>query len=170
MIGAKNSAAKAALDLHRHGAKVTLVVRGPGVSEKVKYWIRPDLENRIREGSIRALFRTTVRAIRPGALDLLTPDGLLTLDADWVIALTGYQPDFAFLEGLGLEFEGPRRDPVIDPETFETNRPGVYLAGTVCGGLDTSRWFIENGRIHAAQIAAHVAGRPVPVLVPHGQP
>lgn len=170
VVGAKNSAAKAALDLHRHGADVTLVARGPAVSEKVKYWIRPDLENRIKEGSIRALFGATVRAIRPGRLDLLTPDGPATIAADWVLALTGYQPDFAFLEKLGLHFEGPRRDPAMDAETLETNRPGVYLAGTVCGGLDTSRWFIENGRIHAARIAAHVAGRPLPALLAHGQP
>jgi thioredoxin reductase (NADPH) len=170
VVGAKNSAAKAALDLHRHGAAVTLVHRGPEIGPSVKYWIRPDLENRLRDGAIGALFGTTVAAIREGAVDLVTPDGPRTLPADFVLALTGYHPDFAFLEALGIAFEGDLRVPVFDPETMETNRPGVYLAGTVCGGYATSRWFIENGRIHAAHLAAHLAGLPAPHLEAHGQP
>ena len=160
VIGAKNSAAKAALECHRHGADVTLVVRGPGVSESVKYWIKPDLENRIREGSIGAFVSTTVEAITPTTLVLRTPEGRVEHPADHVLALTGYHPDFAFLEGLGIALEGDVRAPAHDPETFETNRPGLYVAGTVCGGLHTSRWFIENGRVHAAHIAAHLAGVP----------
>ena len=168
VIGAKNSAAKAALD--RHGADVTLIHRGSGVSPSVKYWIRPDLENRIREGSIRAYFDTTVEAIRPDALDLRTPDGPVSLPNDWVLAMTGYHPDFTFLQTLGIRLEDEAQVPVFDADSMETNRAGVYLAGTICGGANTSRWFIENGRIHAAQIAAHITGRPVPQLEAHGQP
>ncbi|HYG68234.1 MAG TPA: YpdA family putative bacillithiol disulfide reductase, partial [Anaeromyxobacteraceae bacterium] len=159
VVGAKNSSAKAALDLYRHGAAVTLVHRGPEVGPSVKYWIRPDLLNRIRDGVIAAHFHTTVTAIRPGEVDVSGPDGPATLPADFVLALTGYHPDFAFLETLGVRLEGPLRVPVCDAETMETNRPGLYLAGTVCGGYDTSRWFIENGRIHAARLAAHLTGR-----------
>ncbi|MDX1418510.1 MAG: YpdA family putative bacillithiol disulfide reductase [Rubricoccaceae bacterium] len=170
VIGAKNSSAKAALDLHRHGAAVTLVHRGPEVGQSVKYWIRPDLLNRIRDGAIAARFNTTVTAIRPGEVDVLGPDGPATLPADFVLALTGYHPDFAFLETLGIRLAGPLRVPAFDEETMETNRPGIYLAGTVCGGYNTSRWFIENGRIHAAQLAAHLAGRPIPEIAAHGQP
>ncbi|GIV57424.1 MAG: YpdA family putative bacillithiol disulfide reductase [Bacteroidetes bacterium] len=159
VIGAKNSAAKAALECFRHGARVTLVVRGPAVSDSVKYWIKPDLENRIREGSIRAYFNTTVEAITERTIRLRTPEGPVELPNDFVLAMTGYRPDYTFLtEALGIAVaDDPARTPVHDPETFETNRPGVYLAGTVCGGLNTSRWFIENGRFHAAQIMRHIA-------------
>lgn len=170
VVGAKNSAARAALDCHRHGADVTLVVRGPEVSPSVKYWQRPDLLNRIAEGSIRAHFNTTVEQITPTHVHVRTPDGPLAVPADAVLALVGYRPDFAFLDVLGVDTEGPACAPVVDPDTMESSRPGVYLAGTVCGGLNTSRWFIENGRVHAAQIAAHLAGRPVPVIPVQGQP
>lgn len=160
VIGAKNSAAKAALDCYRHGAEVTLIVRGAAMSDKVKYWIKPDLENRIKEGSIRALFNTTIVEIRPTSLVLRTPKGEREIPNDWVLAMTGYHPDFAFLERLGLSFaEDAHRTPLYDATTFETTRPGVYIAGTVCGGYQTSRWFIENGRFHAQQIAKHIAGR-----------
>ena len=170
VIGAKNSAAKAALELYRHGARVTLVVRSDGISPSVKYWIRPDLENRIREGSIQALFEATVDRIRIGELDLSTPAGASTLAADRVLALTGYLPDFGFLERAGVELLGPERAPRFDPVTMETNRAGVYVAGTVCGGSATSRWFIENGRVHAVRIAAHAAGLPAPAEDAREQP
>jgi thioredoxin reductase (NADPH) len=170
VVGAKNSAAKAALECRRHGADVTLVVRGAEVSTSVKYWIRPDLLNRIADGAIRAFFRTTVERITPEAVHLATPDGPQAVPADFVLALTGYQPDFAFLDSLGVALDGDARAPRVDEATMESNRPGVYLAGTVCGGLNTSRWFIENGRIHAARIAAHLAGRPAPLLEAVGQP
>ena len=170
VVGAKNSAAKAALEINRHGGAVTLVVRGDEITTSVKYWIRPDLLNRIKEGSIEAHYRTTVERITPDAVRLATPDGPLDIPADFVLLLTGYHPDYSFLEPLGLTFEGPERAPVVDPDTMESTRPGVYLAGTVCGGYATSRWFIENGRIHAARIAAHLAGRPVPELEAAGQP
>ncbi|HVL67309.1 MAG TPA: YpdA family putative bacillithiol disulfide reductase [Vicinamibacterales bacterium] len=159
VIGAKNSAARAALDCHRHGARVTLIVRGGALSESVKYWIRPDLENRIKEGSIRALFNSAVEEIRPSSLLVRSPEGLQEIDNDWVLALTGYHPDFSLLERLGVTFAADEyRTPVFDETTFETARPGLYLAGTVCGGYRTNRWFIENGRFHAQQIARHIAG------------
>jgi thioredoxin reductase (NADPH) len=162
VIGAKNSAAKAALDCYRHGAEVTLVARGATISEKVKYWIRPDLENRIAEGSIRAHFLTTVAEIRDQTIVLDTPEGRQEIPNDWVLALTGYHPDYAFLEALGIRIgDDEFRTPVFDPVTFETSRPGMYVAGTVCGGYRTGRWFIENGRHHARQIAEHIAGAPV---------
>ena len=159
VVGAKNSAAKAALDCHRHGARVTLIVRSAALSDSVKYWIRPDLENRIKEGSIKAFFNTTIERIRPRSIALRTPDGLVEISNDWVLAMTGYHPDFPFLERLGITFAADEfRTPIFDEATFETSRPGVYLAGTVCGGYKTNRWFIENGRFHARQIATHLAG------------
>jgi len=165
VIGAKNSAAKVALDCYRHGAKVTLIHRGPELSNSIKYWIKPDLENRIREGSIQVYFSTTVVSIEENRLLLGTPEGRVALDNDWVLAMTGYRPDYAFLETLGLAFaDDEARTPVYHPETFETNRAGLYLAGTVCGGLRTGRWFIENGRFHAGQIMQHIASGTVQPL------
>lgn len=159
VIGAKNSAAKAALDCYRHGAEVTLVVRSAALSDSVKYWIRPDLENRIREGSIKAWFDTQVLEIRDRSLRLRAPEGEREVDNDWVLAMTGYQPDFAFLESLGVTFaDDGARTPIYDETTFQTERAGLYIAGTVCGGYRTNRWFIENGRFHAQQIAKHIAG------------
>ncbi len=159
IVGAKNSAAKAALDCHRHGAEVTLLVRGAAVSDKVKYWIKPDLENRIKEGSITACFNTTVTEIRQASVVVQTPDGEREIANDWLLALTGYRPDYAFLGAMGIAVADDEwQTPVYDEGTFETNRQGVYIAGTVCGGMHTSRWFIENGRFHARQIVAHITG------------
>jgi len=165
VIGAKNSAAKAALECHRHGAEVTIVVRTAALSDKIKYWIRPDLENRIKEGSIRAYFGTAVEAIHDSSLRLRTPDGVEEIANDWVLAMTGYRPDYRFLDALGIAIADDRyRTPVFDGATFETSRPGIYLAGTVCGGCNTSRWFIENGRFHAEQIVKHITqGRVEPI-------
>jgi len=161
VIGAKNSSAKAALQLTRAGARVTLIVRGPAISDSVKYWIRPDLVNRIAEGRITAHFNTCVTAIRPEAVEVLTPDGPLTIPADFVYALTGYHPDEALLGRLGIEPDpaDAARAPLFDPTTHETTRSGLFVAGTVCGGRATSRWFIENGRHHAQLIAAHLAAQ-----------
>jgi thioredoxin reductase (NADPH) len=159
VVGAKNSAAKAALDCYRHGAEVSLVVRSAELSDKIKYWIRPDLERRIAEGSIRGFFNTTIAEIRESSVTLRTPDGVREIANDWVVAMTGYHPDYRFLEDLQLEFSRDGcRAPVVDEVTFQSSRPGIYLAGTVCGGYCTSRWFIENGRFHASQIAKHIAG------------
>ncbi|MDT0631040.1 YpdA family putative bacillithiol disulfide reductase [Rubrivirga sp. S365] len=170
VVGAKNSAAKAALEINRHGGDVTMVVRGGEITTSVKYWIRPDLLNRIEEGAIEAHFHSTVERITPTTVHVRTPDGPLAVEADFVLALIGYHPDFSFLTAAGVELDGPARVPVFDDDTMETTRPGLYLAGTVCGGYNTSRWFIENGRIHAARIAAHLAGRPVPHVEAVGQP
>ncbi|MBA2302260.1 MAG: YpdA family putative bacillithiol disulfide reductase [Acidobacteria bacterium] len=159
VIGAKNSAAKAALDCYRHGAEVSLIVRSATLSDSIKYWIRPDLENRIKEGSIRAHFNTTVEEIRPASLLVSGADGTHEIENDWVLAMTGYRPDFPFLEAIGVTFaDDGFRTPVFDETTFETARRGVYIAGTVCGGYRTNRWFIENGRFHAQQITRHIAG------------
>ncbi len=158
VIGARNSAAKAALDCYRHGAETTLIVRSAELSPSVKYWIKPDLENRIKEGSVRAFFSTCVEEIRERTLVLRNAGGVHEIGNDWVLAMTGYHPDYTFLEKLGLSFADDEfRTPIYDEATFETTRPGVYLAGTVCGGYLTNRWFIENGRFHAKQIAAHIA-------------
>ena len=160
VVGAKNSSAKAALQLTRAGAKVTLLVRGPAISDSVKYWIRPDLVNRIAEGRITAHFNTTITAITPAAVEVLTPEGPLRIPTDFVYALTGYHPDEALLGRLGVDPDpaDEARAPLFDPATHETTRPGVFVAGTVCGGRATSRWFIENGRHHAQLIAAYLAG------------
>ena len=165
VVGARNSAAKATLDCLRHGAEVTMIVRGPALSNKIKYWIKPDLENRIRDGAVTALFNTVIREIRKASLVLQTPDGMLEIGNDWVVALTGYHPDYAFLERLGIRIEHDAcRTPVFDGQSFESSRSGVYLAGTVCGGCCTGRWFIENGRLHARQIMRHIAhGRTDPI-------
>jgi thioredoxin reductase (NADPH) len=158
IVGAKNSAAKAALDCYRHGARVTLIVRSAALSESIKYWIRPDLDNRIKEGSIRALFDTTVVEIREKSLVLSSPGGQIEIENDWVLAMTGYRPSYRLFKLLGIEVQDDvARTPVYDPDTFESNRNGIYLAGTVCGGLNTSRWFIENGRFHAHVIMEQIA-------------
>jgi thioredoxin reductase (NADPH) len=159
IVGGGNSAAKAALACYRHDANVTLVIRGDALDDGVKYWIKPDVENRIEEGSIDAYFNTTVDAIEQDTLHLDTPDGPATIDNDFVLALTGYRPNYDLLDRLGIEArDDEARTPVHDEEneTFETNRDGVYLAGTICGGCDTSRWFIENGRFHAEKVVDHI--------------
>ncbi|GGG45412.1 YpdA family putative bacillithiol disulfide reductase [Hymenobacter glacieicola] len=165
IIGAKNSSAKAALQLLRAGARPVMVVRGEAISESVKYWIRPDLLNRIKEGRIKVYFNASVQRITPETVEIQTPEGPQTLPASYVYALTGYHPDFRFLAALGITCQTDAAlTPTHDADTLETNRPGVYLAGTVCGGLNTSRWFIENGRYHAQVIAARLAGEAAPEL------
>jgi thioredoxin reductase (NADPH) len=155
VVGASNSAVDAALECWRKGAEVTLVVRGPEVGQRVKYWVRPDVLNRIEEGSIRAFFNTTVKEIREGEIVLETPEGPRVLPNDFVLALTGYRPNFDFLEAAGISLsEDEKRLPAYDPETMETNVPGLYLAGVICGGMETHKWFIENSREHARLIIA----------------
>ena len=160
IIGAKNSAAKAALDCYRHGAQVTWSFAAPRCRRSIKYWIKPDLENRIKEGSIRAYLQQHGRGDSRRRRSGRDPGGTVDLPNDFVLAMTGYQPDFAFLATLGITFaDDGFRTPVFDEVTFESARPGVFLAGTVCGGLKTNRWFIENGRFHAQQIVKHLAGQ-----------
>ena len=159
VLGSRNSAAEAALDLYRHGARVTLVARAPAISERVKYWIKPDLENRIRAGKIRALFQTRIQEIRRDAVLVEGPAGKQSLRADAVFPLIGYEPDFAFFERCGILLEGPNRIPSHDLETLESNVPNLYLAGAILGGTEVGRIFIENSRHHAALIANSIDRR-----------
>jgi thioredoxin reductase (NADPH) len=157
VIGGKNSAAIAALELWRSGARVTLIYRGPAITPNVKYWIKPDIENRIKDGEVKAFFDTGVLEITPDAVLLETPNGRVSISNDFVFAMTGYHPDFTFLERLGIRFEGPDRLPICNPETLESNVPGIYLAGVIVAGSRTSEIFIENGRFHGRQIADALA-------------
>jgi thioredoxin reductase (NADPH) len=157
VIGGKNSAAIAALELWRSGARVTLVHRGPGIQPQVKYWIKPDIENRIKCGEIKAYFDSNVVEVTPDTVLVRTPQGSITLKNDFVFAMTGYHLDFGFLEALGIRFEGPDRLPVCDPETLESNVAGIYLAGVIVAGSRTNEIFIENGRFHGRQIASALA-------------
>ncbi|WP_022834577.1 YpdA family putative bacillithiol disulfide reductase [Salisaeta longa] len=168
IIGGGNSAAKAALACYRHDANVTLIVRNDGIDDGVKYWITPDLENRIAEGSITAYFNTTVEEITGDTLVLNGDDAPPTIANDFVLALIGYRPNYSLLDALGVEIaDDEARTPVHDAagETYQTNRPGVYLAGTICGGCDTSRWFIENGRFHAEKIMEDIVTTRAPAPV-----
>ncbi len=153
VVGAANSAVDVALETYRKGANVTMVVREEGLLDTVKYWVKPDIENRIKEGSIKAYFQSEVKEIRDYEVDIETPEGPLTIDNDFVLAMTGYKPNFKFLEMGGVEIrDDAMRTPLYDPETNETNVKNVYLAGVVCGGLQTNKWFIENSRVHAENI------------------
>jgi len=159
VIGAKNSAAEAALDLFRAGARVTLVHRGEGFAGGLKFWVKPDIENRVRAGEIRALFNTTVTRIEPGAVWVRNAAGESQLPAVRVFAMTGYHPDFTFLEKQGIRLDPETLRPQCDPTSLESNVPGIYVAGVVVGGLRTSDIFIENGRFHGRQIVAAITGK-----------
>lgn len=157
VIGANNSAVDAALETYRKGADVTMVIREGEIGKRVKYWVKPDIENRVKEGSIKAYFHSVLTSIRETEADILTPEGVVTVPNDFVIAATGYQPDFSFLERTGITLsEDAVRSPSYNPATMETNLPGVYLAGVVCGGMNTHIWFIENSREHADKIVRHI--------------
>ena len=159
VIGGKNSAAIAALELWRSGARVTLVYRGKGIPPHVKYWIKPDLENRIKNGEIKAYFCSDVVEITPDSVLIQTPEGRETVKNDFVFAMTGYHPDFEFLEALGIRLEGKDRLPVCNQETLESNVPGIYLAGVIVAGARTNEIFIENGRHHGRLIAAALVSK-----------
>lgn len=162
VVGGKNSAAIAALELFRSGARVTLIHRGAGISDHVKYWIKPDLANRIQSGEIRAYFNTRVKEIAPETIALATPEGEVELKNDFVFAMTGYHPDTEFLAAHGITFDPATQRPYSDPETFESRRKGLYLAGVIVAGMHTNEVFIENGRFHGQKIAeaiAHDLGR-----------
>lgn len=157
VIGGANSAAVAALDLWRHGAEVTLIYREPTLSSHLKYWIRPDIENRIKEGSIRALPQSEVKEIVSGAVIVQQCSAdEVRLENDFVFALTGYHPDFRFLRDIGVEIDANSHRPHCDPECLESNVPGIYLAGVIIAGMDTNEIFIENGRFHGKQIIADI--------------
>jgi thioredoxin reductase (NADPH) len=157
VVGANNSAIDAALETYRKGAQVTLVIRGQEIGSYVKYWVRPDIENRIKEGEIKVYYGSTLTSIEPDTVHLQTPEGPVVLENDFVIAMTGYTPDFKLLKNLGLELSGDAANcPIYNPETMESSIPEFYLAGVVCGGMDTHKWFIENSRVHAVQIFDHI--------------
>ena len=157
VVGAKNSAAIAALDLYWTGARVTLVHRGAAIHPHVKYWIKPNIENRIKNGEITGYFNTRVVEIRPDSVLLETPEGRVTVKNDFVFAMVGYSPDMAFLNAAGITLEAATQKPRTNAETLESERPGVYLAGVIVAGMHTNEIFIENGRFHGRQIAAAIA-------------
>lgn len=160
VVGANNSAVDAALETWRKGAEVTMVIRKEEVGTRVKYWVRPDIVNRIKEGAIKAYFNSSVKEIREHDVVLETPGGEVVLPNDRVIAATGYQPDLSFLEKLGIALSRDEvRKPDYNPATHETNVKGIYLAGVICGGMDTHTLFIENSRGHAALICDHIASK-----------
>lgn len=162
VVGANNSAVDAALETWRKGAEVTMIVRGTMIGERVKYWVRPDIENRIKEGSIKCYFSSALLQVRPREIDILTPEGKITVQNDWVLAMTGYQPNLAFLQNTGVQLSTDAvRAPLLNDTTHETNVPGIYLAGVICGGMNTHRLFIENSREHAQKIVAHIKDRVV---------
>jgi len=164
VVGANNSAVDASLESFRKGAEVTMVIKGSEIGKRVKYWVRPDIVNRIEEGSIKAYFNAVLTAIRENEVDIQTPEGKITIPNDYVLLMTGYQPDFAFLEKLGIELSADdKRYPSYNKESMESNRKNIYLAGVVCGGMDTHIWFIENSREHARQIIQAILMKRQPV-------
>lgn len=157
VVGASNSAIDAALEIYRKGGEVTLIVRKPQIGERVKYWVRPDVENRISEGSIKAIFNAEVKEIKEKEVIISSEEEDLTLKNDFVLLLTGYRPNFRFLKETGIKLsDDGRKIPQYNPETMETNVKGVYLAGVICGGVETHKWFIENSRVHAEIIVKDI--------------
>jgi putative YpdA family bacillithiol system oxidoreductase len=154
IIGSANSAVDAALETYRKGAKsVTMIIREKEIGENVKYWARPDIINRIKEGSIKAYFNSSVTKITEQTISIKSPEKEFSIANDFVLAMTGYQPNFKLLEDLGVDFKSDKyKTPIYNEATMESNVPGVYLAGVVCGGLKTNKWFIENSREHAPKI------------------
>ena len=160
VVGAANSAVDAALETWRKGAQVTMVIKNEAISERVKYWVKPDVENRIQEGSIKAYFNSTIAAIRKNEVDIKTPDGLVTVENDWVLAMTGYQPNLDFLRSMGILLsDDDVSRPTYNEDSYETNVKGIYLAGVICGGMNTHRLFIENSREHAEKIIADIKNK-----------
>ena len=164
VVGANNSAVDAALETWRKGADVTMVIRGSEVGRRVKYWAKPDIENRIKEGSIKVFFNSEIAEIRENEVDIQTPEGIVTIENDWVISMTGYQPNLPFLKKIGINLsEDEIMKPEYNDDTMETNMKNVYLAGVICGGMDTHSLFIENSRVHAEKIVQKILKTPQPV-------
>jgi thioredoxin reductase (NADPH) len=160
VVGASNSAVDAALECWRKGAEVTMIIREPEIGKRVKYWVRPDILNRIEEGSIKAYFNANIKEITEEALLIETDEGSIRLENDFVLALTGYMPNFEFLERLGITLtDDEKRLPSYNEDTMETNVEGLYLAGVICGGMETHKWFIENSRIHAKIIVQAILAK-----------
>ncbi|MGE6220329.1 YpdA family putative bacillithiol disulfide reductase [Nubsella zeaxanthinifaciens] len=158
VVGANNSSVDVALETYRKGAQVTMVIRGDEMGPNVKYWVRPDIENRIKEGAIKAYFNSCLKEVKPHSAIISTPNGDIEIANDFVAAMTGYQPNFKFLEQLGIVLD-EKQTPSYNPETMETNIAGLYLAGVVCGGMDTHKWFIENSRVHAELIMNDIVAK-----------
>lgn len=162
VVGASNSAVDAALETWRKGADVTMIIRDKEIGERVKYWVKPDIENRIKEGSIKAYFNSEVAEIRENEIDIKTPEGIVTIENDNVIAMTGYQPNLDFLRRIGITLSADKiMKPMYNDDTQETNLPHVYVAGVICGGMNTHSLFIENSRIHAIKIIERITGKSV---------
>ena len=160
VVGASNSAVDAALEIYRKGGKVTMIIRSPRIGERVKYWVKPDIENRIDEGSIEAIFNAELKEIRDYEVVISTGEGMLILENDFVLLLTGYRPNFQFLQDLGILLSNDgKMIPQYDPQTMETNVKGIYLAGVICGGIETHKWFIENSRVHAKLIITDIVAK-----------
>lgn len=157
VVGANNSSVDAALECWRKGADVTMVIRKSEIHYRVKYWVKPDIENRIAEGSIKAFFNSNIKSIQEKSVTVETPEGEIEIENDFILALTGYRPNFEFLQACGIELSNDGLCiPHHNPETMESNVKGVYLAGVVCGGMETHKWFIENSRIHAELIVKNI--------------
>jgi len=160
VIGGGNSGVDVALETFRRGSEVTMVIREPNLKEGVKYWVRPDIENRIKEESIKAYFNSEVTEIRDDEVEIKTPEEKVTIKNDFVFAMTGYHPDYSFLKKVGIEISDDEKQiPYFDEKTYETNIPGIYLAGVVCGGMDTGKWFIENARFQALNILEDISAK-----------
>lgn len=160
VVGANNSSVDAALECWRKGANVAMVIRKNEINNRVKYWVKPDIENRIEEGSIKAYFESNINEIKENEVEIETPQGRVTIKNDFVLALTGYKPDLSFLEKMGIQLSDDElKTPTYNPETMETNVQGLFLAGVVCGGMQTHKWFIENSRIHANMIVDYITSK-----------
>lgn len=160
VVGANNSSVDAALECWRKGANVTMVIRKNEINNRVKYWVKPDIENRIEEGSIKAYFQSNITEIKENEVEIETPNGKIIIENDFVLALTGYKPDLTFLEKMGIQLSNDElKIPTYNPETMETNVEGLFLAGVVCGGMQTHKWFIENSRIHANMIVDYITSK-----------
>ena len=161
IIGGGNSAVDVALETYRYGAKaVTMAIRKSSLEDNVKYWVKPDIENRIKEGAIKAYFNSKVLEIKEDCVRIKTEFGIREIENDFVLAMTGYHPDFEFLKSCGLNFvDDKTKEPVYDDVTFESNVKGIYLAGVVCCGIETGKWFIENSRYHAVNIIEDILGK-----------
>jgi len=160
VVGANNSSVDAALECWRKGANVTMVIRKNEINNRVKYWVKPDIENRIEEGSIKAYFESNITEIGENQVEIETPTGKVVIENDFVLALTGYKPDLTFLEKMGIQLSDDElKIPTYNPETMETNVQGLFLAGVVCGGMQTHKWFIENSRVHASMIVDYITSK-----------
>ena len=157
IVGASNSAVDAALEIYRKGGDVTMIVRSEEIGDRVKYWVRPDIINRIEEGSIKAYFNSEITEITKHHIAIKTPEGNIKIENDYVVALTGYQPNFEFLKKAGITISEENTIPQYDENTMETNVKGLYLAGVICGGMETHKWFIENSRVHAKLIIENIS-------------